>query len=171
MMNCPKTDWHFSVEQDQVSPNQIPGAYVSNPLTPSRFTCTAAGSHYELEPLRQMLAEKNLYGLLVIDLSGAWWGFLNGNRIEPPGHSTSSIPQKQRKGGQSSARFQRLREIAVKEYYSRVGHHVSETFLQEKNFFLRFGGVLVGGPGRTKEDFLAGHFLHHEIQKQTHRNV
>lgn len=123
-------------------------------------------TRYELEPLRQMLGEKNLYGLLVIDLSGAWWGFLKGNRIEPAGHSTSSIPQKQRKGGQSSARFQRLREIAVREYYSRVGQHASETFLQEKDFFLRFGGVLVGGPGKTKEDFLAGHFLIHEIQKQ-----
>ncbi len=123
-------------------------------------------SRYELEPLRRMLGEKNLYGLLVIDLSGAWWGFLNGNRTESAGHSTSSIPQKQRKGGQSSARFQRLREIAVKEFYSRVGSHASETFLKEKDFFPRFGGLLVGGPGRTKEDFLAGDFLHHEIQKK-----
>ncbi len=123
-------------------------------------------TRYELEPFRQMLAEKNLYGLLVIDLSGAWWGFLNGNRTESAGHSTSSIPQKQRKGGQSSARFQRLREVAVKEYYSRVGQHASETFLKEKDFFFRFGGLMVGGPGRTKEDFLAGHFLHHQIQRQ-----
>jgi len=133
------------------------------PLMVYLYRCS---SMYELEPLRQMLGEKNLYGLLVIDLSGAWWGFLNGNRIESAGHSTSNIPQKQHKGGQSSARFQRLRENAVREYYSRVGHHVSETFLHEKDFYLRFGGVLVGGPGMTKEDFLMGHYLHHEIQKQ-----
>ena len=119
---------------------------------------------FELEPLRQMLEGKNVYGLLVLDLSEAWWGFLRGDRIETAGKSTSGIPDKQRKGGQSSARFQRLRKVAINEFFSRVGDHASQAFLAEKDFFRRFRGVLIGGPGKTKEEFLAGHFLHHEIQ-------
>jgi len=121
---------------------------------------------FELEPLRQMLEVKNVYGLLVLDLSGAWWGFLRGDRIETAGKSTSGIPDKQRKGGQSSARFQRNRQIAVNEFFSRAGDHASQAFLAERDFSLKFGGVLIGGPGMTKEDFFAGHFLHHEIQKR-----
>jgi peptide chain release factor subunit 1 len=121
---------------------------------------------FELEPLMQMLEAKNVYGLLVLDLSGAWWGTLRGDQVKPLGHSTSSIPAKQRKGGQSSARFQRLREIAVNEFYSRVGNHASDAFLAEKDFYQRFGGVLIGGQGQTKEDFFSGHFLHHEIQQR-----
>jgi peptide chain release factor subunit 1 len=121
---------------------------------------------FELEPLQQMLDAKNVYGLLVLDLSGAWWGTLRGKEVNPLGSSTSSIPAKQRKGGQSAARFQRLREVAVNEFFTRVGNHASEAFLKEHDFYQRFGGVLIGGQGRTKEDFLAGHFLHHEIRQR-----
>ncbi len=121
---------------------------------------------FELEPLQQMLDAKNVYGLLVLDLSGAWWGTLRGKEVNPLGSSTSNIHAKQRKGGQSAARFQRLREVAVNEFFTRVGNHASEAFLKENDFYQRFGGVLIGGQGQTKEDFLAGHFLHHEIQQR-----
>jgi peptide chain release factor subunit 1 len=147
-------------------PGRDPRCTIIEPPEPLTIYLYRRSTKFELEPLQQMLDEKNLYGLLVLDLSGAWWGFLRGDRLEPAGNSTSSIPAKQRKGGQSSARFQRLREIAVNEFYSRVGNHASEAFMSEKIFFLRFRGVLIGGPGMTKEDFLAGHFLHHEIQKR-----
>ncbi|MCK9593620.1 MAG: peptide chain release factor aRF-1, partial [Methanoregula sp.] len=136
------------------------------PPEPLNIYLYRRSTKFELEPLRQMLESKNVYGLLVLDLSGAWWGFLRGDRINSAGKSTSNIPEKQRKGGQSSARFQRLRTIAVNEFFSRAGSHASEVFLGEKDFFLRFRGLLIGGPGMTKEDFFAGHFLHHEIQKR-----
>ncbi|MCK9307763.1 MAG: peptide chain release factor aRF-1, partial [Methanoculleus sp.] len=44
--------------------------------------------------------------------------------------------------------------------------HASEIFLAEKDFFERFKGVLIGGPTPTKEEFEAGSFLHHELQKR-----
>jgi peptide chain release factor subunit 1 len=139
---------------------------IIEPPEPLALYLYRRSTKFELEPLRQMLEAKNVYGLLVLNLSGAWWGFLRGDRIKTAGKSTSSIPEKQHKGGQSSARFQRLRKIAVNEFFSRVGNHASEAFLAEKDFFLRFRGVLIGGAGMTKEDFFAGHFLHHEIQKR-----
>ena len=140
------------------------GCTIIEPPEPLDLYLYRRSTKFELEPLRQMLEVKNVYGLLVLDLSGAWWGFLRGDRIETAGKSTSGIPDKQRKGGQSSARFQRLRKVAINEFFSRVGDHASEAFLAEKDFFQRFRGVLIGGPGKTKEDFFAGHFLHHEIQ-------
>ncbi len=77
-----------------------------------------------------MLEAKNVYGLLVLDLSGAWWGTLRDGQVKPIGSSTSNIHAKQRQGGQSAARFQRLREVAVNEFYTRVGNHASEAFLR-----------------------------------------
>ena len=71
-----------------------------------------------------------------------------------------------RKGGQSAARFGRLREIAINEFYTKIGERSSAIFLAEKDFFERFKGVLIGGPSPTKEEFEAGSFLHHEIQKK-----
>ena len=133
------------------------------PLNLSMYRCS---SKFELEPLRQMLEEKFVYGLLVLDRRESYWGFLRGNRIEPMGGATSTVPGKQRKGGQSAARFGRLREIAIHEFYTKVGERSSAIFLAEKDFFERFKGVLIGGPSPTKEEFEAGSFLHHEIQKR-----
>jgi len=133
------------------------------PLNLYMYRCS---SKFELEPLQQMLEEKNIYGLLVLDRREAYWGFLRGNRIEPMGGSTSTVPGKMRKGGQSAARFGRLREIAINEFYTKVGERSSAIFLAEKDFFERFRGVLIGGPSPTKEEFERGSFLHHEIQKR-----
>ena len=82
-------------------------------------------SKFELEPLRQMLVEKEVYGLLVIDRRESYIGFLRGNRIEAVSGVTSTVPGKQRKGGQSAMRFQRLRLIAINEYYKKVGDRAS----------------------------------------------
>lgn len=133
------------------------------PLNLYMYRCS---SNFELDPLKQMLEEKYVYGLLVLDRREAYWGFLRGNRIEPVGGATSTVPGKMRKGGQSAARFGRLREIAINEFYTKVGERSSAIFLAEKDFFERFKGVLIGGPSPTKEEFEAGSYLHHEIQKK-----
>ncbi|MFY1643597.1 peptide chain release factor aRF-1, partial [Methanoculleus bourgensis] len=133
------------------------------PLNTYIYRCS---STFELEPLQEMLGEKEVYGLIVIDRREAYIGFLRGNRIEPISGVTSMVPGKQRKGGQSSVRFQRLRLIAINEFYKKVGDRASDIFLAEKDFFERFKGVLIGGPTPTKEEFEAGAYLHHELQKR-----
>jgi peptide chain release factor subunit 1 len=133
------------------------------PLNLYMYRCS---SSFELDPLRAMLVEKEVYGLIVIDRREAYIGFLRGNRIEPVTGVTSTVPGKQRKGGQSAMRFQRLRLIAINEFYKKVGERASDVFLQEKDFFERFKGVLIGGPTPTKEEFYEGNFLHHEVQKR-----
>ena len=134
-----------------------------DPLSVYMYRCS---STFELEPLQEMLGEKDVYGLIVIDRREAYIGFLRGNRIEPISGVTSMVPGKQRKGGQSSVRFQRLRLIAINEFYKKVGDRANEVFLAEKDFFKRFKGVLIGGPTPTKEEFEAGEYLHHELQRQ-----
>lgn len=145
----------YDLECQIVEPPEPIGLYM--------YRCS---STFELEPLRQMLEEKYVYGLLVLDRREAYWGFLRGARIEPIAGATSTVPGKQRKGGQSSVRFARLREIAINEFYVKVGERASAAFMAEKDFFERFKGVLIGGPSPTKEEFEAGTYLHHEVQKR-----
>jgi peptide chain release factor subunit 1 len=139
---------------------------IVEPPEPLKTYIYRCSSNFELEPLRQMLEEKFVYGLLVLDRREAYWGFLRGNRIEPINGTTSTVPGKQRKGGQSAARFERLRLIAINEFYKKIGERSSEAFLAEKDFFERFKGLLIGGPTPTKEEFAAGDYLHHEIRKK-----
>ena len=140
--------------------------HVVLPPEPINLYMYRCSSSFELEPLKEMLEEKIVYGLLVLDRREAYWGFLRGNRIDPIGGTTSTVPGKQRKGGQSSVRFQRLREIAIHEFYKKIGDRSSDIFLAEKDFFNRFRGVLIGGPSPTKEEFEQGEYLHHELQKR-----
>ena len=116
-----------------------------------------------LEPLEDMLTEKETYGLIVIDRREATIGILKGKRIEALKHLTSMVPGKHRKGGQSSVRFQRLRLIAINEFYTKVGESATEAFLPLGKDLV---GILIGGPSPTKEEFYEGEYLHHELQKK-----
>lgn len=120
-------------------------------------------SKFYLEPLKEMLVEKKLYGLIVIDRREATIGLLKGKRIEVLDWDTSMVPGKHRQGGQSSVRFERLREIAIHEFYKKVGEMANNSLLQYKE---KLVGILIGGPSPTKEEFYQGEYLHYELQKK-----
>jgi len=73
-----------------------------DPIVTYRYHCD---SSFLLTPLEDMLADKRTYGLVVLDRREAAVGLLKGKQIEPMKHLTSTVPGKQRKGGQSSHRF------------------------------------------------------------------
>ncbi|MEM0214828.1 MAG: peptide chain release factor aRF-1, partial [Archaeoglobaceae archaeon] len=103
-------------------------------------------SKFYLEPLKDMLREKKLYGLIVLDRREATIGLLKGRRIEVLDYDTSMVPGKHRQGGQSSVRFERLREIAIHEFYKKVGEMATNAFLPHKD---KLVGILIGGPSPT----------------------
>ena len=72
----------------------------------------------------------------------------------------SQVPSKHCKGGQSQRRFERLIESAAHDYYKRVAEHAWEVFRDYK-----LKGIIVGGPGATKDYFLNQEYLHHELRK------
>jgi peptide chain release factor subunit 1 len=120
-------------------------------------------SSFYLEPLKEMLKEKKIYGLIVIDRREATIGVLRGKRIEVLSYSSSMVPGKHRQGGQSSVRFERLREIAIHEFYKKVGDKATEALLPHLENLV---GILIGGPSPTKEEFYDGEYLHHELQRR-----
>ena len=62
----------------------------------------------------------------------------------------------------SSTRFARLREEAAHEFYKRISEISNKTFLEMKNL----NGLIIGGPGPTKEIFLDGAYLNNELKKK-----
>jgi peptide chain release factor subunit 1 len=131
------------------------------PIKSYKYHCD---SSFLLTPLEEMLHEQKTYGLIVLDRREATVGVLRGKHIETMAHMTSNVPGKQRKGGQSSHRFQQLRLIAINEFYTRIADAASEVLLAVNQKDLE--GVFIGGPSPTKEEFESGEFLHHEIQKK-----
>ncbi len=112
-------------------------------------------SQFILEPIKDMLVEKGAYGLLVIDRGEATIGILKGKNIEVVKRIGSNVPGKHGRGGQSQRRFERLIEIAAHEYFKRVGEHANEIFMNTPDLW----GVIVGGPGPTKNFFLDEGYL------------
>ncbi len=130
------------------------------PIQSFRYHCD---STFLTEPLEEMLADKGLYGLIVLDRREANVGWLKGKRVEPVKSATSLVPGKQRKGGQSAQRFARLRLEAIDNFYQEVAEMANELFVPERH---ELDGVLVGGPSPTKDEFLDGDYLHHELQEK-----
>ncbi len=136
-------------------------SHILEPPEPVQSFVYRCDSRFYLDPLKSMLGDKDVYGLLVIDRKEATIGLLKGTRVVPVKHIESMVPSKHHQGGQSSRRFERLIEQAVHEFFKRVGDKANEVFLNEK-----LEGILVGGPGSTKEFFVKGDYLHHELKKK-----
>ncbi|WP_226480465.1 peptide chain release factor aRF-1 [Natrinema amylolyticum] len=130
------------------------------PIESFRYHCD---SDFLTEPLEEMLADKGLYGLIVLDRREANVGWLKGKRIEPVKSASSLVPGKQRKGGQSAQRFARLRLEAIDNFYQEVAGMANDLFVPRRH---EIDGILVGGPSPTKDEFLDGDYLHHELQDE-----
>ncbi|AGB38002.1 peptide chain release factor aRF-1 [Natronococcus occultus] len=128
------------------------------PVESFRYHCD---SDFLTEPLEEMLADKGLYGLVVLDRREANVGWLKGKRIEAVKSASSLVPGKQRKGGQSAQRFARLRLEAIDNFYQEVAGMANDLFVPRRH---ELDGILVGGPSPTKDEFLDGDYLHHELQ-------
>jgi peptide chain release factor subunit 1 len=105
---------------------------------------------FVVDPLEEMLEIKELYGLIVIERKEATLGILVGKKIKVLQHIDSFVPGKIRAGGQSSQRFHRITEGLAKEFYRKIAEVAKQEFFNLKGL----KGILVGGPGPTKEDFL-----------------
>ena len=102
-----------------------------------------------LDILKGMMESKEIYALIVMDRREATIGILQGTNIKVLASMTSNVPGKTTKGGQSANRYARIREGAAKEFYKRIAEAAKKEFLGKKEV----KGLLLGGPGPTKEDF------------------
>jgi peptide chain release factor subunit 1 len=136
--------------------------YVFEPPEPVQTYTYHCDSQFFLEPLQEILEDKEIYGLAVIDRKEATIAIMKGKRIDIVKNLTSGVPGKHKAGGQSQRRFDRLIELAAHEFLKRIGDHMNEAFLNLEGI----KGVIIGGPGHTKEDFVNGDYLHHEIKQK-----
>jgi peptide chain release factor subunit 1 len=130
----------------------------SKPVTIYAYRCN---SEFFLGPLKEQLKKKDVYGLMLIDRRECTIGELEGGDISLIDYMSSRVPGKHGRGGQSQHRFERLIEIAAHEWFEKCGVRASEIFLEP-----RIKGVIVGGPGPTKEDFLKGNYLDYQVQQK-----
>jgi len=136
--------------------------YVFEPPEPIQTYIYHCNSEFFLEPLKHMIAIKEVFGLVVLDRKEATIATLKGKRIDILKTLTSGVPGKHKAGGQSQRRFDRLIDLAAHEFKKRIGDHMNDAFLGIEDL----KGIILGGPGHTKEEFLKGDYLQYELKNK-----
>ncbi|HIQ50038.1 MAG TPA: peptide chain release factor 1 [Nanoarchaeota archaeon] len=131
------------------------------PIEPINVKLYWCDQKFELQPLKEQIKEKDVYGLIVLDTKECTIGLLSGKNIKVLKHMESIVPGKFVKGGQSAARFQRVREGLINDWYKKIGEISKELFSQYE-----LKGLLIGGPGISKEHFLDGDYLPTDLKKK-----
>ncbi|MDH5815917.1 MAG: peptide chain release factor aRF-1 [Candidatus Nezhaarchaeota archaeon] len=135
--------------------------YVIEPPEPINTYLYRCDSRFHTEILEEMLEEKGSYGVIVIDRSSATFALLTGKRLKILDEITSGVPGKHSAGGQSARRFERVIEIMAHEFYKRAGEYAQKLFSEVKDL----KGIIIGGPGPTKNDFYDGDYLPYDLKK------
>lgn len=119
------------------------------PHEPIRVSTYRCDSSFYTEPLENMIAIKDSYGVIAMDGKEATLAIVKGPEIKIMRRLNSTAHSKIRKGGQSANRYARLIEESIEKYYQRIGEAMDAIYLGSD-----IKGIIIGGPGPAKEDFL-----------------
>lgn len=119
-------------------------------------------SRFHTEILEDMIRIREVYGFIVLDRSEAAFALLRGKTLDVVEEITSGIPGKHRAGGQSARRFERIIEQMAHEFYKRAGEYANRIFLKIENL----EGIIVGGPGPSKYEFVEGGYLDYRLREK-----
>tara|TARA_B100001105_G_C22324734_1_gene414183 strand:- start:236 stop:1087 length:852 start_codon:yes stop_codon:yes gene_type:complete len=109
-----------------------------------------------------MIKEVDVIGVISIDSTEAGLGVLTGAKIVVDEVLTSGVGGKTRAGGQSARRYERLREMNLSGYYNRVAEHAKKLFLEQN----KIKGLIISGPGPTKDSFLKSDYLDYRLREK-----
>lgn len=155
--NVSETEGRPDIEIWEVVPPQ--------PIESRRYRCD---KEFVLEPLREMIVDDRVYGLIAVDKNEAAIGYLQGSSIKTSQTLSSEVPGKTKAGGQSAQRFARIRKEMLKNFLGEVAEEAKKAFL-DKARDDKLLGVLVGGPGWVKDKLIEEH-LHQELEEKVVAN-
>ncbi len=100
------------------------------------------------EPLRELLSREYEIGLVLVHLGSYAVGICRGEELVASKVGTGHVQGRTKKGGSSSARYQRRRQNQAKEFLGRVCRHVREQF---EPYLKTLDYLQYGGPRLTIE--------------------
>lgn len=147
-------------EKDGFQDLQLWAVEPPEPVSVRIYRCD---QQFVLEPLEKLVTPSDVWALIAIDNKTATIATLKGENYSILKKLSSGYHGKHRAGGQSARRFERIVEEQSHEFKKRVALHAEQFFLPDLK---DLRGLIVGGPAGTKDDFVEGDFLHHELKKK-----
>ncbi len=134
--------------------------YTIIPPKPVQISLYRCDDHFWIDHIKDMLKDDKVIGIISIDTQETGLGVLTGERWQTVETLTSGVAGKHRQGGQSARRFERLRDNELNEYYHRVADYAQKIFIDE----YPVKGLVIGGPGPTKDTFIREEYLDYRLQ-------
>lgn len=132
------------------------------PIESRHYRCD---KEFVLEPLKQMVVDDRVYGLIVADKNEAAIGYLQGSSIKTVYTLESNVPGKTKAGGQSAQRFSRLREEMLKTFLDEISEKAKNAFMKKAREG-KLLGLIIGGPGFVKDKLVDDDHLHQALQDE-----
>ena len=138
--------------------------YVFSPPEKITIYFYRTDKYFHTEFLEDMVEEREIYGLIIVEGKQATIGVLRGSKIEVLEEAEGFVPGKHMMGGQSQRRIERIIEEMKNNFLKETGEKVNHYLLP----YLEEGklkGVLLGGPGYAKKDFYDGEYIDYRLKK------
>lgn len=132
------------------------------PPEPLNIRIYRCDKEFVLDPVKDLLETKEAYGLVVMDRREGNIALLKGKAIIPISEASSNVPGKTRAGGQSAARYMRIREDAAKDFYKKIASLMKDAFLGYEGL----KGIIVGGPGPTKYELVESGYITADVKNK-----
>ncbi|GAB6944791.1 peptide chain release factor aRF-1 [Vulcanisaeta sp. JCM 14467] len=127
------------------------------PISTFKYICDTS---FHTEILESMVKSSDTYGIIVIERGEAVIALLRGNYWEIVDKVEFFVPNKHAAGGQSALRYKRQTEHLAETFYKLVAERANKVFTEIPSL----KGIVVAGPGPTKEEFLEEGELDHRIR-------
>lgn len=131
------------------------------PINTSLYLCD---NRFHTEPLQELLVSDDKYGYIVIDGNGCLFGTLSGNTKNILHTFNVDLPKKHGRGGQSSARFGRIRLEKRHNYIVKVSELASQFFITSNTINVK--GIVVAGCAELKSELTSAELLDQRLQSK-----
>uniref|UniRef100_A0A2P2HWD7 Eukaryotic peptide chain release factor subunit 1 n=1 Tax=Hirondellea gigas TaxID=1518452 RepID=A0A2P2HWD7_9CRUS len=122
--------------------------YFEPPRAIPRFMYNCDTS-FDTSILRTLLQDDTAFGFIVVDGKGALFATVRGNTKEIHLKMSVDLPRKHTRGGQSAARFARIREDARKTYISQLCEKATEVFISDN--VPNVSNIVLAGQAQLKD--------------------
>ena len=137
-------------------------ALAFEPMKPLPSKLYICDNHFHVGGLADMLEHDDAYGFLVVSAGHALYSVVSGKKKEILCNIEVPIPKKHNKGGQSSARFGRLRLEAIHHFITKVAEQAIKCYITDDKFNVK--GLIVAGSAEIKDRLVSQSFLDPRIK-------
>jgi peptide chain release factor subunit 1 len=120
------------------------------PFKPINVFTYKCQNSFETAPLMELLEDDDKFGFIIVDGNGVLMATLSGNNREILQRLSVQLPKKHGRGGQSAARFARLREEKRHAYTVKVCEMAANCFISDNRPNIR--GLVLAGSANIKFD-------------------